>query len=287
MGVGFYILEDCTAPRQILARFSSFPLPLGQVVRTSNGGDSCYFIVDYTTIPNTNDIITFFSSCTECASAGITPTPTPTRTPTPTPTPPPCICVEYQIFNTVDFFIEFFYTQCNGTKVRTSIRAGEIQYLCACEDSFEDVEFLSIIPQGDCLLTPTPTPTRTKTPTPTPTMTRTPGLSPSPTTTPTRTRTPTPTPTNTSPPPTRTPTPSRTEFFYFVREVNNCTTGQVTGPTYVVSAPVNYVVGTYVETDLPNSFFCAWKITGITTGPDVGQITAAYGTGLPTAACTC
>jgi hypothetical protein len=118
-------------------------------------------------------------------------------------------------------------------------------------------------------------------------MTRTPGLSPSPTTTPTRTRTPTPTPTNTSPPPTRTPTPSRTEFFYFVREVNNCTTGQVTGPTYVVSAPVNYVVGTYVETDLPNSFFCAWKITGITTGPDVGQITAAYGTGLPTAACTC
>lgn len=287
LGVYYYILEDCTAPRQILARFSSFPLPLGQVVRTINGGDTCYFITDYTTIPNTNDIITFFSSCTECASSAITSTPTPTRTPTPTPTPPPCICVEYQIFNTQDFFIEFFYTQCNGTRVRTSIRAGEIQYLCACEDSFEDVEFLSIIPQGDCFLTPTPTPTRTKTPTPTPTMTRTPGLSPSPTTTPTRTRTPTPTPTNTSPPPTPTPTSTRTEFFYFVREVNNCTTGSVTGPTYVVSAPVNYPVGTYVETTLPNSFFCAWKITSITTGPAAGQVTAAYGTGLPTAACTC
>jgi hypothetical protein len=70
--------------------------------------------------------------------------------------------------------------------------------------------------------------------------------------------------------------------------VSNCTSGQVTGPTYVVYSTTSLVNGTFVNVpSLPNTYFCAWRIIGTDTGPSSDQITASYGASIPTAACIC
>jgi len=61
-GFFYYILEKCDGTQtQLLGRSTIF-YPLGQVVRV-NTNTTCYFIVDYTTIVNTNTIISTFDDC--------------------------------------------------------------------------------------------------------------------------------------------------------------------------------------------------------------------------------
>lgn len=167
----YYILTDCLGGRQILARSTTL-YPIGQVVRTSGGGSTCYFVTDIVSNANTNDIIDTYVSCEEC-QADI-PTPTPTRTPTPTPTPSgvPCVCREYIIENFNSFEASISYLECNGSPITAVIGGNSFIVDCACEDSFEFVPDVYPTDQGECIeASPLPTPTPTKTPTGTPTPT--------------------------------------------------------------------------------------------------------------------
>jgi hypothetical protein len=281
-GYYYYILERCDGvQQQILARSTIF-YPLGLVVRI-NANTTCYFIVDYTTIVNTNTIISTFDSCEDCVSAVPSPTPTRTATPTPTPSPtnPYCECLEYVLFNENPFSATFSYVDCNGVPQVESIGGAQFYVVCACAGTMEPSPFVIIESISPCDVSPSATPTNTPT--------LTPGISPSPTSTvtPTVTRTPTLTPTNT-PTLTRTPspTPSVSGYFYFVRAVENCTSGQIGGPTYVVKSNTSLVLGTYVNLSTLVTATCAWKITGTTTGPSFDDtISGSCGASIPVGCC--
>lgn len=168
----YYILNLCAGGAQILARSTVF-YTLGQVVRTNNGGSTCYFVFDYALNVNSNDIIDTYDTCELCEED--IPTPSPTRTPTPTPTPSGvgCVCREYLIENFNSFEISISYLECDGTPITAVIAPFSFFVDCACEDSFEFVPNTDVIDQGECiesspLVTPTPTRTPTGTPTPTP-----------------------------------------------------------------------------------------------------------------------
>ena len=188
----YYILQDCTGERQVLA--TSFTLySLGQVVRTINGGNTCYFVVDLTTIINTNTIIQTFADCATCAAQLITPTPTRTLTPTPSPTRVVCPCVYIEFFNNSEVDTTIIYTSCDGATIVQDIPPFALYTDCMCDESWQVDIRTEVTLLGDCpFITPTPTASAII-PTQTPTTTRTP--SPTPTTT----GTPTPTPTASSP----------------------------------------------------------------------------------------
>jgi len=171
----YYILEDCTGGRQILARSTTY-YNYGQVVRTSGGGNTCYFVFDFTTTQNTNDIINTYDNCEECAAD--IPTPTPTRTPQPTPTPSstPCNCREYEIENFNPYSERVFYDDCFGVERTPLIGPYSFIVDCLCEGSLITPAGVSGRDLGTCIET---TPAVTPTPTRTPTQTRTPSPTPS------------------------------------------------------------------------------------------------------------
>jgi hypothetical protein len=163
----YYILENCVTSQQTLA-FSNTFYSLGQVVRTSNGGNTCYFVFDYTTIFNTNQIITTYVDCETCAAD--IPTPTPTRTPTPTPTPSstPCNCREYFIENLTQQPLQVTYRDCDGTTLNIIVPNDSFVVDCLCEGSLQAPAGIQARDLGECIeITPTPTSTSV-TPTPTP-----------------------------------------------------------------------------------------------------------------------
>ena len=130
-------------------------------------------------------------------------------------------------------------------------------------------------------------PTPTATPAPTTTPTSTPAAEPTstPTTTPTSTRAaePTSTPTTT---PTTTPTPSTSEDFYYnIRAVSNCSTGEVSGDSYVARSSSSLPIGTYVIVNTLFTPFCAWKIESIGIGPEDDVINSNSGISLPVSCC--
>ena len=171
----YYILEDCLGGRQILARSTTY-YSLGQVVRTTNGGNTCYFVFDITTNSNTNDITITYESCEECAADIPTPTPTRTQTPTPTPSKTPCNCREYEIENFNPYSEVVEYDDCFGVHRTPTIGAYSFIVDCLCEGSLITPAGVSGRDLGTCIeTTPAVTPTRTITPTPT----RTPSPTPS------------------------------------------------------------------------------------------------------------
>lgn len=198
----------------------------------------------------------------------LSPTATPTRTPTPTPTFLPCNCVEVSIFNDSEVEERIIYVDCGGAVQQELVPAFGFFVDCMCDDSWQIGPRMTATILGNCPgTTPTPTPSITASPTPSNTN---PPPSASPTRTPTRTPTPTPTP---------------TEFYYFIREVVNCSTGQVSGPTYVAKSLVSLPIGTYVNMDTLLSSNCAWKITSATIGPEDDIISGSCGTSLPVGCC--
>lgn len=163
----YYVLEKCDAQQQILARSTTY-YTLGQIVRTSTGGNTCYFVFDFTLTQNTNDIISTFVTCEECAESVPTPTPTRTPTPTPTPSPTPCNCREYYIENRTLQPISTNYKDCEGNILTAVIPGDSFIVDCVCEGSIEDRPGLEYRDLGECIEN-TPTPTSTSvTPTPTP-----------------------------------------------------------------------------------------------------------------------
>jgi hypothetical protein len=165
----YYILQDCTGERQVLAT-SLIPYPLGQVVRTQNGGSTCYFVFDYTTIVNTNNIIATFDDCAACAAVAITPTPTATMTQTPTPSAPPCYCVEVSIFNDSEIESPVVYVDCFGETQVELVPAFGYYVDCMCDDSWQIDGRMSATILRTCPgASPVPTATPTRTPSPTPT----------------------------------------------------------------------------------------------------------------------
>jgi hypothetical protein len=171
----YYILEDCLGGRQILARSTTY-YPLGQVVRTTNGGNTCYFVFDITTNSNTNDITITYETCEECAADIPTPTPTKTPTPTPTPSPTACNCREYEIENFNPYSEGVNYNDCFGVLRSPVVPAYSFIIDCLCEGSLITPIGVSGRDLGTCIeTTPAVSPTRTQTPTPT----RTPSPTPS------------------------------------------------------------------------------------------------------------
>lgn len=164
----YYILENCVLSQQVLARSTTF-YTLGQVVRTTGGGATCYFVFDYTTNANTNDIINTYASCETCAADVPTPTPTRTPTPTPTPSPTPCNCAEYYIENFNPFSTSVNYRDCDGTPITAVIAPDSFIVDCLCDGSLEIPSGVQGTFLGECIETTPVTPTPTKTPTPTPT----------------------------------------------------------------------------------------------------------------------
>lgn len=182
----YYILDVCGEPQQQLARSTNF-YSGGTGVRTINGGTTCYVVNSLVEIVNTNDITLTYSGCAECEASIPTPTPTPTLTRTPTPTPAACNCRTYSVYNDLSISARVDWIECNGTPNNTTISAGALIYICACDGSVETSMLIS--DDGSCSpASPTPTPTKTKTPTPT----KTPNASMTPTPTKTPTMTPTP-----------------------------------------------------------------------------------------------
>ena len=113
----------------------------------------------------------------------------------------------------------------------------------------------------------------------------TPTASPNPTSTPTSTPAaePTSTPTNT---PTTTPTPSTSEDFYYnIRAVSNCSTGDVSGDSYVARSSSSLPIGTYVIVNTLFTPFCAWKIESVGIGPEDDVINSNCGISLPVSCC--
>ena len=260
----YYILQDCTTERQVLA--TSFTLyALGQNVRTINGGNTCYFVFDYTTIVNTNTITQTFADCAACAAVPITPTPTSTMTPTPTSTQTliPCICVEVSIFNDSEVESPVQYIDCTGETQVEFVPAFGFYVDCMCKDTWQIDGRMTATILGDCpFITPTPTSSS--------------GFVPS--------ATPTSTPTGT-PPSTPTPTPTPSEFYYFIRAVSNCSTGAVDGPTYVARSLVSLPIGTFVNMDTLLTDTCTWKIISATIGPEDDIISGSCGTSVPIGCC--
>ena len=90
----YWIGQDCTGTSPDVQVRSLDP-NIGNTLTSFYYDGKCYEIVEGTSTPNTNDIVSAHSDCTACASANVTPTPTPsvtptntpTNTPTPTPTP--------------------------------------------------------------------------------------------------------------------------------------------------------------------------------------------------------
>jgi hypothetical protein len=148
-------------------------------------------------------------------------------------------------------------------------------------------------------VTPSVTPTLGVTQTPTPTQSVTPTISlspgstqsptPTPTITPTETVTITPTPSITqtiTSTVTLTPTPSPVLYYYFVREVTNCTTGAIGGAVYTVQSTVPLSTNTYVILDNLSGVNCAFQITGLTTGPSFDDtVSFDCGSSLPVLCC--
>ena len=258
-------------------------------------------------LPNVqDDVSAFFTNCFDCQTfsvpvigSGMTiydelfcptynpvpyppsPTASPTFTPTPTQTPTatlqPCECVEVSFYNDGEVEDPIQYTDCNGDTQVEFVPAFGFFVDCMCNDSWQIGLRITYKILGDCpFITPTPTPQVTASPTPTSTS----GFVPSATPTRTQTSTPTRTPTRTP-----TPTPTKTEFYYFIRAVSNCNTGQVTGPTYVAFSTISLPIGTFVNMDTLLSANCAWKITGVTIGPEDDIISGSCGTSLPVGCC--
>jgi hypothetical protein len=65
----------------------------------------------------------------------------------------------------------------------------------------------------------------------------------------------------------------------------NCSTGQVTGPTYVAFSLTSFPIGTYVNMDTLLSSNCVWKITALAIGPADDIISGSCGTSLPVGCC--
>lgn len=173
----YYILENCVQPQQILARSTTY-YSIGDVVRTSTGGNTCYFVFDYTYTNTTNDIISTYVDCETCAADVPTPTPSPSLQVTPTPSPSPCGCDEFEAQNEYPTTGYVDYTDCYGVSQRAYISPFGNFIDCGCAGSITASVGVYVNILGGCL-EPTPTPSITPS--------TTPGLSPTPTPTPSTT----------------------------------------------------------------------------------------------------
>ena len=76
-------------------------------------------------------------------------------------------------------------------------------------------------------------------------------------------------------------------YYYAVKEVSDCGTGDDFGETYIVRSTTLLSIGEFINaTILPAPPNCAWKVNNVTIGPLYdGTVTGSCGTGTPVTCC--
>jgi hypothetical protein len=78
-------------------------------------------------------------------------------------------------------------------------------------------------------------------------------------------------------------------YYYAVKEVSDCSTGDDFGETYIVRSATLLSIGEFIQTTItPIPTNCAWKVNNATIGPLYdGTVTSLCGTGIPVVTCCC
>lgn len=74
-------------------------------------------------------------------------------------------------------------------------------------------------------------------------------------------------------------------YYYFVREVTDCETGDAVGAVWIAKSTTALTIGSYVNLDNPTCTTCAYRVNSSTTGPHDWNVTALCGTSIPVTCC--